>query len=576
MGTGQVCLMSSSYPVYRSCGLGVAEALRAKSPARNQPCPCGSGKKFKRCHGGPNADYEEMISRGAREAERQAAIHRLQRERQQGLGRGIVSADANGARLVVVGNRKCWGSWKTFHDFLYAYAMNILGKEWFKSEAEKASEIRHPVFGWHERVISLLMAEPSEPSEIKQTLMTGAVSAYLTLSNDLYTLEHNADQARTPGIQGRLLHRLKHPDQFVGARYEIRVAAMFLRAGFDLIWEDETDRSTHHCEFTATYPKTGKSFWVECKMRNRSPGAKSQSGFGKFVGLVSDALRKETKAERLVFVDINTPAKPRIASSFYDWRTAAVSNLRLFEGSKSAEDLPSALVFITNFPDHHHLDEVVVDAGAILEGFKTDEYRTGQPTTIRQKIEQRERHPEVEAFFASMLEHSEVPSTFNGEIPGVNESQRFLIGHGYQMDDGQIGELEDACVDEQSGKVWLVMHMEEGRRVIYQNQLTQPEFAAWRRYPETFFGDVRQPQGSIDDPMEFFDRMLAVYAQTPKEKLLEFMAPEAGPSRDALVPLNQAELAKRYAEGITNSMLQQAGPQPVPANMQRMRKPPAS
>lgn len=51
------------------------------TPSRNQPCPCGRGKKFKRCHGGPNADYEEMISRGAIEAQRQAAIHRLQRER---------------------------------------------------------------------------------------------------------------------------------------------------------------------------------------------------------------------------------------------------------------------------------------------------------------------------------------------------------------------------------------------------------------------------------------------------------------------------------------------------------------
>jgi preprotein translocase subunit SecA len=24
-------------------------------PARNAPCPCGSGKKYKRCHGAPNA-----------------------------------------------------------------------------------------------------------------------------------------------------------------------------------------------------------------------------------------------------------------------------------------------------------------------------------------------------------------------------------------------------------------------------------------------------------------------------------------------------------------------------------------
>lgn len=311
-------------------------------------------------------------------------------------------------------------------------------------------------------------------------------------------------------------------------------------------------------------------------MRNQSPMAKSQKGFGKFVGLVSDALQKKTDIERLVFVDINTTAKPRVAGSYYNWRTAAVHALRLFEGSKDASGLPNALVFITNFPDHHHLDEVVADAGAILEGFKIDEYRTGQATTVRQKIEQRERHPEVEAFFASMAEHNEVPSTFDGDIPGLNEKQRLLIGQRYEMDDGLIGKLEDACVDEQSGKVWLVMHLEDERRVIYQNQLTEPEFAAWKRYPETFFGDVRYPQRNIDDPLEIFDRLLDVYSQTPKERLLEFMAPDPGPNRDAMALLEQPALARLYAEGITNSMLQQAGPQPVPANMQRMRKPPAA
>ena len=172
-----------------------------------------------------------------------------------------------------------------------------------------------------------------------------------------------------------------------------------------------------------------------------------------------------------------------------------------------------------------------------------------------------------------MVEHNQVPSAFDGEIPGLDEDHRLLIGRRYQMDDGQIGELEDACVDEQDGKVALIMHM-DGRRLIYQNQLSEREFAAWKRYPETFFGDVRQTQGQIADPMEFYDRMLSVYSQTPKETLLEFMAPEPGPNRDALALLDQSELAKLYAASITNSMLHQAGPQPVPTIMQRMRKPP--
>jgi uncharacterized protein YecA (UPF0149 family) len=29
----------------------VARLLGGNAPGRNEPCPCGSGKKFKKCHG---------------------------------------------------------------------------------------------------------------------------------------------------------------------------------------------------------------------------------------------------------------------------------------------------------------------------------------------------------------------------------------------------------------------------------------------------------------------------------------------------------------------------------------------
>jgi preprotein translocase subunit SecA len=37
-------------------GQGAATATGAKEPARNAPCPCGSGKKYKLCHGRPGAN----------------------------------------------------------------------------------------------------------------------------------------------------------------------------------------------------------------------------------------------------------------------------------------------------------------------------------------------------------------------------------------------------------------------------------------------------------------------------------------------------------------------------------------
>ena len=37
--------------VYTDGDVGTAPATAAAAPGRNAPCPCGSGKKYKRCHG---------------------------------------------------------------------------------------------------------------------------------------------------------------------------------------------------------------------------------------------------------------------------------------------------------------------------------------------------------------------------------------------------------------------------------------------------------------------------------------------------------------------------------------------
>jgi preprotein translocase subunit SecA len=36
-------------------GSGASGASSGKTPGRNEPCPCGSGKKYKMCHGRPGA-----------------------------------------------------------------------------------------------------------------------------------------------------------------------------------------------------------------------------------------------------------------------------------------------------------------------------------------------------------------------------------------------------------------------------------------------------------------------------------------------------------------------------------------
>ncbi|MDV3434684.1 SEC-C domain-containing protein [Stenotrophomonas sp. C2852] len=309
-------------------------------PSRNELCPCGSGKKFKRCHGGPNVNYEGMISRGAEDAQRKTEIHWIQQQRQQGLGRPIIAAQTASKRIVAVGHRLFQGTWPTFHDFLYSYILDVLGRDWFEAEAQLEHNKLHPVIQWHERFLLASKAANLTAGETRQTLMTGAISAFMTLAYDLYTLEHNNDQTRTPQLRKSLIGRLKCLDQFIGVRYEIRVAAMLLRAGFELEWEDETDRRTRHVEYTATYPRTGKAFGVECKIRNQDAAKQTNQHLGKFAGLVSDALKKATPHDRLIFVDLNTQAYPYVPGGPHDWRTIGINTLRKFEAQPKAATLP--------------------------------------------------------------------------------------------------------------------------------------------------------------------------------------------------------------------------------------------
>src|SRR5882672_6550540 len=97
----------------------------AVKPGRNQPCPCGSGKKYKHCCGSIVATAplrEPAVGSAAlpfaSAADRREAQEFIRR-RQQGLGRAILAAKLGDHQLVTVGKTHYQSaSWKTFPDFL--------------------------------------------------------------------------------------------------------------------------------------------------------------------------------------------------------------------------------------------------------------------------------------------------------------------------------------------------------------------------------------------------------------------------------------------------------------------------
>lgn len=521
---------------------------------RNVPCPCGSGKKYKRCHGALNQSGLPMSSSLTDEIKKKLAemdAAQKQRQKQQGLGKPIISLLHNGYRFVAVGNRLYWSDkWKSFHDFLLAYIRDALGGEWGNAELKKPFEKRHTVLQWYDRLCRYQQETIITPGAVHTAPMIGAVAAYINLAYNLYLLAHNIK------IQSRLIERLRDERQFQGAHYETYVAAAFIKAGFELEFEDESDCSVSHCEFVATSPLTGTKYSVEAKSR----------ASGKATVKIGDqlyaALRKQANHKRVIFIDINVPDAADDAESLR-WLNEALADLKLKEETMTIDALPApeAYVFLTNHPYHYSLDSTSVRHAVLSEGFKIPDFKLHASfDSLRAALRAREKHADMNHLMSSLRDHYEIPSTFDGEIPefAFGESvHRLKIGHKYLVpgEDGieVPGELMEAVVVESEKLVYGIYKIENGQTLIITCPLTDDELSAYRRHPDTFFGVYKPPSKRTEDPLQLYDFFFNSYHNTSIDRLLDFMKDH--PDFESLKALSEEELAITYCERLVYSIL---------------------
>jgi hypothetical protein len=323
--------------------------------------------------------------------------------------RAPVTFQRAGHPVVVAGNRLLTDKrWKTFHDFLFTYIGTLIEQDWFRTEAAKPVEQRHPLMQWYQVLDALGTWREHPRGEMRKVSSPPAlVSALLSFSYEIYTLENYGL------LTERLLSRLKRPEHFQGARYEVYVAAACLRAGFDVELEDEDDRTTSHCEFTVTQRSSGHKYSVEAKSRQRA-GYLGVAGTraaldeieANCTGLLVPALRKVAQHERIVFIDINVP--PSDSALFEsDWFNRIVYQIeRLDTKPPQGPPLPPAIVFFTNFP-HHFIDGDNPLRGQTVgfTGLGLAEFRR---TTRDEGIVQT-KHAPILALLDSMLRHTAVP-----------------------------------------------------------------------------------------------------------------------------------------------------------------------
>ena len=172
---------------------------------------------------------------------------------QYGDVRPPISIEFGGQKLVVSGSTIHHApQWKFIPDFLMRYLPSVLGKEWGEAELKKPPEEQHVIVQWRTRVIQYMQKQQMTQDGVYSAAPNGYMAAFLALAWDVYVVQDNGR------LDELLMSRLKHPDQFQGARHELFAESTCLRAGYRIEHEDERDGSKKHAEFTAVHKETGQ------------------------------------------------------------------------------------------------------------------------------------------------------------------------------------------------------------------------------------------------------------------------------------------------------------------------------
>jgi hypothetical protein len=482
----------------------------------------------------------------------------LIRQRQQGLGKPIISTVIGDHRVVLVGNEIQYSrDWKVFPDFLGHYLKNTLGTDWGNAELAKPLDQRHTILQWYDRYCTF-QRNNFDPSRATQSAeATGVVHCYLNLAYNLYLLKHNVE------LQDRLLKRLRDPQQFQGAYYELMVANCLIRTGFKLELEDESDEERKHCEFSAVSHLTGRKYWVEAKMRSVSgvlgktkvDGTSRNDPTEMLTRHLREALLKPADSQRLVFLDVNTPTL--LSSEEPSWVAKAARRLQDRERNTSRNQ--SAYVFITNVCFHHHLDNCQAQLAIMAYGLNIPDFAKAGRYRLTDMYHAKQKHIDAHRIIDAFRTYHELPPTFDGSLPSEHDGSgrpHLLVGETYFFEDiegGILAEVTSAVVSEEDKEAIVAVYTKDGRALILKERMTEEQLADYRLHKDTYFGVQRSTGQNTNDPFEFFEWMVQVYAQTSKEQLCEIC--KNSPDAARLRELSRDDLALELCERMTMSVV---------------------
>lgn len=315
---------------------------------RNDPCPCGSNKKYKKCClNKTNPLSQEEIQKVYEE------IIKQQPEPNLHLVKSIIH---KGYRWRIIWSRLYYRPMQeTFHEFIIDILKQTFGEEWRQQQLLLPENSRHIIIRWTESYRDWKKINATEDNKgdghIWGAIPSGDVLSLLQFAYDIYCLQ------AIRKLPDFIISRLKNNREFQGARYEVAVAAIVARAGFEITFLDDKEKSEKHCEFIAKNRITQEEIGVEAKSRRRK-GVLNEDGDidgkavlkGDIFNLVAEAIKQRPGSiPYVIFVDLNvmpTPSIPLEQKSWFNDIKGVVDKIK--EREKNGLAIENAVV-ITNF-----------------------------------------------------------------------------------------------------------------------------------------------------------------------------------------------------------------------------------
>lgn len=537
-----------------------SEGIGVGKIGRNQPCPCGSGRKYKKCHGHASATISPAaaIAAGARLRAHEAS--EIVRQRAEGHGRPVISTEFNDYRFVAIGSRLAYGKWRFFTDFLIGFAKETLGRDWGRSLQERKQA--HPFLEW----LRLLQAHKTEATlQADGTVFaTGAAYALAVFrfAYALYLVEHHS---KLPKL---LLKRLRDPRTFRPAALETLVVAAFALAGFKITMGETKRGASPEGEFTAV-GESGTAYSVEAKRKDHWRAGTGDVHAEAF----KDELRQWVRQKLYAAARKNLP-KPiywfELSIPDLDNREKAESvqatvreALRLAERElRVGGEVPRpAYVFVTS---HCYLadDHATGEHCTMLEGFHIHMHATGDVVDMEVALDERDRDREMVWLLKCLERVQQVPHHFDGTPdalvgPDKKPIPRLQVGEptSIEMPDGAIfvGFVLDVVSAGDKAHV-VLMDETTGAQRILEVPLSPEEHAAAAALGDVVFGNPNATEHIPDeDPLAIYDFFLKAYSRTPRDKLLSFVAEH--PQAREFGNLETADLCRRVCREWTKSVV---------------------